>query len=252
MAQRPDPTIVQILALVVPPVVAGLFAIDRDVLEVNTNVALVLVILIVGAAMFGGRLAGLFASASSALAYNFFHTEPYHSFTIDTRVDITTCILLFAVGAIVGEIVVQGTRLQERVEAREVDVRRLERVARAAALEAPEILVASLEAELVDALDLAACHYEVRPSRKDRPRLRGADLQIPAGAPPLTADPTTWAIELPVEIAGEEVGHFVLEPDHRTGGGDFTPEQRALAAAIADQFAAAIAVAAHPPSRRSS
>jgi K+-sensing histidine kinase KdpD len=249
MTPRSDPTVVQIGALVVPPLVAGLFAVDRDVLGVNTNVALVLVILIVGAAMFGGRLAGLLASASSALAYNFFHTEPYHSFTIDTRVDITTCILLFAVGAIVGEIVVQGSRLQARMEAREIDVGRLERVARAAALEAPEVLVASVEAELTDALDLAACHYEIRPSRQNRPRLRGADLQIPSGAQPLTDDPTTWAIELPVEIAGEEVGHFVLEPDHRTGGGDFTPEQRALASALADQFAAAIAVAAHPPTK---
>ena len=55
--------------------VAGLIVPLRSTID-NTNVALVLVLVIVAAASFGGRAAGVTTSVVAALAFNFFHTQP--------------------------------------------------------------------------------------------------------------------------------------------------------------------------------
>ena len=60
----------------------------------NTNLALVLVLVVLGAAVAGGRAAGLAAALSAALAYDFFLTVPYGSFTMERGDDIETTVLL--------------------------------------------------------------------------------------------------------------------------------------------------------------
>ena len=65
---------------------------------------------IVAAASFGGRAAGVTTSVVAALAFNFFHTQPYYSLRISDRFDIITTVLLVVVGLAVGEIAVLSHR----------------------------------------------------------------------------------------------------------------------------------------------
>jgi K+-sensing histidine kinase KdpD len=66
------------VALLAPAVVAvALVPLRADVL--NTNLALVLVVAVLGAAVTGGRIAGVVGALSAALSYDLFLTVPYGS-----------------------------------------------------------------------------------------------------------------------------------------------------------------------------
>ena len=69
-----------------------------------------LVLVIVVAASFGGRAAGVTTSVVATLSFNFFHTQPYYSLRISDRFDIITTLLLVVVGLAVGEIAVLSHR----------------------------------------------------------------------------------------------------------------------------------------------
>ncbi len=85
--------------------VAGLLVPVRSTID-NTNVALILVLVVVAAATFGGRTAGAVTSIVSALAFNYFQTEPFYTLRISDRDDIVSAVLLLVVGLAVGEIAV--------------------------------------------------------------------------------------------------------------------------------------------------
>ena len=107
-------------AAVVIIFVAGLLVAVRDTIG-NTNVALILVVFVVAAAVFGGRLAGFTAAAVAAISFNFFHTQPYLTLRIKEGQDIVTVLLLLVVGLVVGELAL----LRQRT--RHVGVRGLRR-----------------------------------------------------------------------------------------------------------------------------
>ena len=81
----------------------------------STNVALILAIVVVVAATFGGRLAGIVTSIAAAASFDFFHTKPYLTLTIDKREDVIAAVLLLVMGVIVGELAM--LRLASRREA---------------------------------------------------------------------------------------------------------------------------------------
>jgi K+-sensing histidine kinase KdpD len=64
----------------------------------NTNVALLLVVVIVGVAAIGNRVAGAVAAVWAALWFDFFFTVPYYRFTIRSSADVTTAVLLLLTG----------------------------------------------------------------------------------------------------------------------------------------------------------
>ena len=74
--------------------------------------ALVLVLLVVGTAATGDRLAGLAAAVSAGVWFDFFLTAPFHRLAIDDADDIEVTVLLVVVGAAVTEIVLWGRRQQ--------------------------------------------------------------------------------------------------------------------------------------------
>lgn len=76
----------------------------------NAGAALVLVVAIVAVAANGHRAAGMVASASAAIWFDFFLTKPYERFTITRRADIEITVLLLLVGAAVTELAVRGRR----------------------------------------------------------------------------------------------------------------------------------------------
>jgi hypothetical protein len=223
-----------------PIVVAAALVPLRDELG-NTNVGLILVIVIVLAAVAGGRAIGALAAVVTTLSFDFFHTEPYLSLTINSREDVETTILLLAVGLIVGQLAQRAERSREAAEAGRSEIVRIHRVAEMTAQgrDSADVLAAA-ETELVGLLGLAGCRFEAPPFGPARPRLErsgtisgvtqhrlaGRGFELPAeGA------------ELPVLAHGREVGRFVLDPSPGVG---VTLEQRIVAVAISDQVGAAL------------
>src|SRR4030081_3346860 len=97
------------VAAVTPFAVAGaLIPLRHDIRP--SNVSLLLVVVVVGAAVVGSRLGGAVAAVSSTIAFDLFFTQPYGSLTIHGRDDIETTFLLLVVGVVVGELVVRTRR----------------------------------------------------------------------------------------------------------------------------------------------
>ena len=97
--------------------VSGLLVAVRDTIG-NTNVALMLVVFVVAAAVVGGRLAGVTAAVIAALSFNFFHTEPYLTLRVKEGEDIVTVVLLVVVGLAVGELALLSQRRRTEVSSR--------------------------------------------------------------------------------------------------------------------------------------
>lgn len=64
------------------------------------NVTIVYLLIVIVAAAYGGRGAGLFAALVAALSYDYFLTTPYNRLVIDTLAQVVTVALLFAVGVV--------------------------------------------------------------------------------------------------------------------------------------------------------
>ena len=100
-----------LLAVLGPLAVSALLIPLRDHLA-NTQLALVLVLLVVAVAAIGSRVAGIVAAVFAGVWFDFFFTKPYQRFTIADRSDIETFVLLVAVGIAVTELAVWGRRQQ--------------------------------------------------------------------------------------------------------------------------------------------
>jgi PAS domain S-box-containing protein len=76
----------------------------------NTSAALLLVLVVVGIASAGDRLAGLLAALSAVLGFDFFLTQPYQSLAIASAADVRTTLLLLVVGVAVTETAHRGRK----------------------------------------------------------------------------------------------------------------------------------------------
>lgn len=83
--------------------VALLLAPVRDALGL-ANVALILTLVVVGAATIGGRIAGVVTAVVGALGFNAIHARPYGTLRIDRPEDLLTCVLMVVVGVAVGQV----------------------------------------------------------------------------------------------------------------------------------------------------
>ena len=88
--------VVWLAAVFFGPVVAALLTLVRPQLHEN-HVTLVLVLAVALNSAAGLRPAGLVAAVTTALAYDYFWTEPYYSFRILDTQDILTVLLLVLV-----------------------------------------------------------------------------------------------------------------------------------------------------------
>jgi Domain of unknown function (DUF4118) len=78
----------------------------------NTNVALLLVVAVVGVAAIGNRVAGGLAAVWAAVWFDFFFTLPYYRFTIRSSADVTTAVLLLLTGLAVSQLAARARRLK--------------------------------------------------------------------------------------------------------------------------------------------
>jgi hypothetical protein len=223
------------------PVLAALVLVPlRD--EIRTsNVSLVLVVVVVIAAVLGGRVGGAVAALVSMAAFDFFFTRPYDSFTINSRDDVETAVLLLVVGLIVGEVVVRARRSHAVAQESRAEVVRVRRLSELAAGGEPAgRLIGIVQGELVSLLPVRECRFEPLPFRHTVPELTHQGVRIPGSDEPRGGD-SDRTVALPVFGEGRPVGRFVLQLETGSTGIEVPPEDRALALALADQLGTVLA-----------
>jgi hypothetical protein len=217
-----------VAALIVP--FRGTFA--------STAAALVLVIVIVTVAVAGNRLAGVVASASAALWFDFFLTRPYDRFAISHRPDLETTIAIFVVGVLVTEVAERSRQHWQSANSSTAYVAMIHGVAVLAADSAPvATMIERTNESLVQLLSLRACRFDQTLSDPPLAQIQAngdvalVGLRWPArdiGLPGPEA-------EILAKWRGRVVGRFVITP---TPGSPVSLEQRIVAVAVADVFAA--------------
>ena len=239
-----DPTGLTIgVAVGVPAAVAvaAVMAAFRSLFD-STNAALVLMIVVVAVAALGGRAAGVITALAAVASFDFFHTEPYLSLTINSRDDVETTVLLLIAGVIVGTLAASGRTARHRADEAGSEIRRIHRVAEAVSSGRPPAEVIGVaQDELRGLLTLTVSRFESQPYSDDtmRPRLgrTGAIAPQPMLRYSRRDDSAGFelpaeGVEIPVLARGEEIGRFVLIP---TPGVPTSLESRMVAVAIADQ-----------------
>lgn len=103
---------------------------QREFLGV-ANVGFLTLLIVLGAALAGGRLAGFVTAVVGALAFNYFHTQPFLTLRVAVREDVISVVLCSVAGIAIGDV---GGRLYERTQRlrrveRELEVARRERAA---------------------------------------------------------------------------------------------------------------------------
>jgi K+-sensing histidine kinase KdpD len=228
-------------SLLAPPAVCALLTPFRDDFD-NANAALLLVVVIIGVATFGIRVAGVLAAVSSAVWFDFFLTVPYNSFTINSRDDVELTVLLVVIGAAVTEIAIWGRRQQAKASRHRGYLDGVIMVSHAvAAGGSTDDLIEQVRAELTVVLGIDGVKFVAGDKQTQAPRLN-ADGSVTRGGYELKVErdglPTNSEIELAVHHAGETQGRFLLTAATRIARPDL--EQRLVAVALADQVGAAL------------
>jgi hypothetical protein len=226
-----------LLALAGPVIAAAVLLPARGRLE-NTQVALILVVVVVGVAAFGRRVAGYLASVVAGLSFNFFFTEPFHRLAISDRSDVVTFLLLMVVGVVVTELAVWGRRQQARAGQEAGFLAGIHAAAAAStAGRSPQALIRQVGDELRTLLELRGCRFEAGVAGVGGPARLHPDGSVTwHGERPDVARngfPPDADTELLVHSGGRLVGRFLLTP---TPGRPVPLERRRVAVTLADQI----------------
>jgi hypothetical protein len=251
--RTPRTSVLFAAALVAPLAVCAILAALRDVVP-NDDAALVLVLVVVAVAAAGHRPSAVVAALSSAVWFDFFLTRPYNSFTINSRDDVETAVLLVLVGLAVTEIALWGRRQQDRASRRHGY---LDGVVSAAHMAAegetpPSAVVTFVADQITHVLGVDQCVFKPGTSSA-HPRIN-RDGSVTRGGNPIDVDrsglPTHDVTDILVESHGRPLGHFELvSASHVVWP---TVEQRRVAVGLAEQAGAALAADVGPASRRRS
>jgi K+-sensing histidine kinase KdpD len=233
--QHPE-RLVRLAALGVPAAVAAALVPVRTSFP-GIDAALVMVVVIVGVAAWGDRLAGALAAISAGIWFDFFLTRPYQTFDINHRPDIETTALLFAVGLAVTELTARGRHHRAVAAEESTYVAALHDVARMMAEgDDPEEIVTRVEGVLATLLELRSCRYSPGPPTEPTAVIsqEGAVLLAGFSWNTLPGD----RVELPVQYQGHLFGRFVLVP---SPGVTVPLERRLVATALANEIGAVLA-----------
>ena len=209
----------------------------------NTDAALALILVVVAVAASGNRLAGILAAVSAAVWFDFFLTQPYERFSITSRTDIETTVLLLVIGVSVTEIAVWGRRQHAAASRRAGYLEGLNSAAQAvAAGDSPAVLIELVTRQLTPWISLRSCSFQYGIAGIGQPARLHHDGSVTAGHRTWDVDaegfPGDTDVEVLVETSGVFQGRFMMAP---VPGARPTLEQRLLAVAFADQVGAALA-----------
>jgi len=232
------PLAARIGGAVLTPVAVTLALVPLRAHVLNTNLALVLVLVVLGAAVAGGRAAGLTSALAAALAYDVFLTVPYGSLKIERSDDIETTVLLALIGLACGELVEWARRHEAAAAARRREIDQVQRRAElAAGGERPGRLIDVSTRELTDLLRLDDCRYVPGPVPDDLPVFTHTAIVVPGAE---SAYAPEGALGLPVRAHGLDLGHFMLVFPTPTYGVRVPPDTKHAAVALADQLGMAL------------
>jgi Domain of unknown function (DUF4118) len=213
----------------------------------NTNVALILAVVVVAAGANGGRVAGAIAGLTAAASFDFFHTRPYLSLLIHDGDDVEMTVLLLVLGLVAGRLAWKAGVAARQRDGGRGGLDQIRRLADKVAQGNQSVdVIITARTELIELFHLVDCQFEAAPfhDRLDlatlerngvvahrRYRLQpGGDLEVELPAE---------GIALPVLSRGQIVGRFILDFGPDCGA---TLEQRIVAIALADQVGASLAV----------
>ena len=230
-----------IAAAVLAPIVVAAVLVPFRGTFANTAAALTMVIVITAVAVIGPRLAGIVASASAALWFDFFLTSPYDRFAISHRPDLETTIAIFVVGVLVTELAARSRRHWQEANSATAYVAMIHEVAALGADSAPVTeIIGQATDSLIQLLSLRGCRFDRSLSDPPLAQIQSngdialVGMRWPArefGIPGPEA-------EIVAKWRGRVVGRFVVTP---TPGAIVTLEQRIVAVAVVDVAAAYIA-----------
>ncbi len=127
----------------------------------NTNVALLLVVIVVAVSAIGNRVAGALAAVGAAVWFDFFFTVPYERFTISRSADLTTFILLLVVGVAVSQLAARARHLKLVTVADQNYLAQIhESAALAQSARSPDAVVEHVREQLIGVLGLSDCRFE--------------------------------------------------------------------------------------------
>lgn len=229
------------------PVCAVLAAFRDDV--TNASAVLVLVLLVVGAAATGNRLAGVAAAVSGGLCFDFFLTEPYGRLTIDDANDIEATVLLVVIGAAVTEVALWGHRQQARAGRRAGYLDGVLGTAEIVTLmEQPTpALVAHIADQIGQVLEVDGCRFVPGPVNDPRVPVLDHNGHVHRRDHRIDVDrvglPTDNETALVVRRGDLTFGHFMLTASSRVARP--TIDQRKVAVLLADQAASVLVTPRH-------
>jgi hypothetical protein len=225
--------------LVVPLAVAAILLPWRASWS-NTNVALLLVVAVVAVAALGSRAAGALAAVSAFAWFDFFFTRPYERFTIRGSADITTAVLLLAVGLAVSQLAARARRLRVVTI---TDAGYLAQIHETASIAksagAAETVVDIVKDQLIGVLDLKDCRFEYGTLLGHPPRLE-PDGTVVIGHSHWDVEQfglPAAEIELRVFANGQYYGRFMMRGQP---GAKPSLQARLVAVTLADQTGRAL------------
>jgi hypothetical protein len=228
-----------VVALVAPLAVAAVLVPFRGSFS-NTNAALALVVVVVAVAAIGNRLAGALAALSAAVWFDFFLTVPYERFTITRSADVTTAVLLLAVGLAVSQPAARARRLQVVAI---TDAGYLSQIRDTAELAqsstGPDAVVDQVRDQLTGLLQLNGCRFEYGSLLGHPPRLE-QDGTVVSGRTRWDVDRLGLPdeeVELRTFAGGRFLGRFMMRP---APGAAPSLQARLVAVTLANQVGAAL------------
>lgn len=230
-------------ALLAPLIVSAVLLPWRDTLP-NTSVALVLVVVIVGVAALGNRLAGAVAALSAAVWFDFFFTRPYQEFAIAKAGDVQTAVLLLVVGVAVSQLAAYARRMRVVTIASAHYLKHIYETAELAQNSTgAHTVVERVRDQLVEILGLRSCRFEYGSLIGHPPQLQ-QDGTVVSGRRRWDVERLglpTPEVELRVIGNGRYYGRYMLSP---TPGNVPPLQARLVAVTLADQVGSALDAAA--------
>jgi K+-sensing histidine kinase KdpD len=205
---------------------------------------LVLVLLVVAAAATGDRIAGIVAALSGGVWFDFFLTQPFHTFSIHDNNDVETTVLLVLIGAAVTEVALWGRRQQAGASRRSGYLDGALRTAEivSARNSSPQAVIDLVADQIVGVLGIITCRFVPGPVTDSRLAVMDHDGVVTRAGQRLKVErdglPTDEQTALLVLRQGETVGHFVLTSASEIARP--TREQRRVAVLLADQVASVL------------
>ncbi|WP_406129538.1 DUF4118 domain-containing protein [Streptomyces sp. NBC_00989] len=228
-----------VAALPAPLVVALALAPFRTHMT-SANLALILVVVVVAVAALGSRAAGVLAALSAAAWFDFFLTRPYQRFTISHGDDITTTLLLLAVGVAVSQLAAHARTLKLVTVTDAALLARIHDTASLVQAGASYAVVDHVSQQLVEILGLRSCRFELGTLLGRHPRLE-QDGSVSVGRASWNLEKDGWPgeeIELRASVGGRYLGRFMLVPEP---GAALPPLQtRLVAVSLADHAGSAL------------